>query len=161
MTPPPAPPRSGEGSSPPSRSGKGAGGLGQNPTIGGLLLWKDKQNYLRLDKGIRGKHEINFSGCIANKDLIIGRGRLVSERAYLRLERVGNCVNALCSADGEAWFTAGGVEFPVEDPVEVGVHAIGMIDRTIYHGAYPEGTAIRFEGFELWGSESGGYPIGR
>jgi hypothetical protein len=25
-----------------------------------------------------------------------------------------------------------------------------MIDRTIYHGAYPEGTAIRFTGFEVW-----------
>jgi hypothetical protein len=36
------------------------------------------------------------------------------------------------------------------DPVEVGVHAIGMIDRTIYPGAYPEGTAIRFERFDLW-----------
>jgi hypothetical protein len=60
-------------------------------------------------------------------------------------------VNALCSADGEAWFTVGGVAFPVEDPVEIGLHAIGNIDRTIYHGAYPEGTAIRFEAFEVWG----------
>ncbi|MBI1926353.1 hypothetical protein HYR99_19175 [Candidatus Poribacteria bacterium] len=30
-------------------------------------------------------------------------------------------------------------------PVEVGLHAIGAIDRTIYHVAFPEGTAIRFE----------------
>jgi hypothetical protein len=34
----------------------------------------------------------------------------------------------------------------------VGLHAIGMIDRTIYPGAYPEGTAIRFECFALWGN---------
>jgi hypothetical protein len=31
----------------------------------------------------------------------------------------------------------------------VGLHAIGAIDRTIYPGAYPDGTAIRFEASEL------------
>jgi tetratricopeptide (TPR) repeat protein len=153
VTSPPAPLlETGEGSKTPSPlagEGRGEG----NPSIGGLLLWKDKQNYLRLDRGARGKYEINFSGCISNKDLIIGRGRLVAERVFLRLERIGNRVNALCSADGKAWFTVGQVEFPVDDPVEVGLHAIGMIDRTIYHGAFPEGTAIRFEGFEIYGDE--------
>jgi hypothetical protein len=34
--------------------------------------------------------------------------------------------------------------------VEVGVVAIGSIDRAVYPGAYPEGTAIRFESFDLW-----------
>lgn len=59
-------------------------------------------------------------------------------------------MSALCSADGGAWFTVGCVEFPAEDPVAVGLHAIGNIDRRLYPGAYPEGTAIRFERFELW-----------
>jgi predicted ATPase len=123
---------------------------GQKPTIGGLLLWRDKENYLRLDRGTRGKHEISFQGCLENKDMILGRGRLMAERVFLRLERLGSRVNALCSADGHAWFTLGHIEFACEDPVEVGVHAIGAIDRTIYPGAYPEGTAIRFESFALW-----------
>jgi class 3 adenylate cyclase len=69
----------------------------------------------------------------------------------LWLERLGEHVNALCSADGEEWLSAGQVEFPVEDAVEVGLHAIGNIDRIVYPGAYPEGTAIRFERFEMWG----------
>jgi tetratricopeptide (TPR) repeat protein len=123
----------------------------EKPAIGGLLLWKDPENYLRLERGTRGEHEISFQGCLGNKDIVIGRGRLLSERVHLRLERLGPRVNALCSADGMDWFTLGFVEFPVEDPVEVGLHAIGMIDRTIYPGAYPEGTAIRFESFRLWG----------
>jgi regulation of enolase protein 1 (concanavalin A-like superfamily) len=122
----------------------------EKPAIGGMLLWKDKENYLRLDRGISGAHEISLVGCVGNKDVIIGRGRLPTERVFLRLERIGSRVNALCSADGQAWFTAGHVEFPVADPVEVGLHAIGNIDRTIYHGAYPDGTAIRFESFQLW-----------
>jgi hypothetical protein len=42
------------------------------------------------------------------------------------------------------------VPFPGADPVQVGVHAIGNIDRTVYRDAYPDGTAIRFESFRLW-----------
>jgi class 3 adenylate cyclase/two-component SAPR family response regulator len=130
------------------------------PAMGGLLLWRDKEYYLRLDWGTRGPHQVSLQGrsgsqvsvrgWLGQKDVIFGRGRLPAERIYLRLERRAGTVRALCSADGRSWFTVGQVEFPVEDPVEVGVHAIGQIDRLIYPGAYPEGTAIRFESFELW-----------
>jgi len=123
--------------------------LPDRPSIGGLLLWKDKQNYLRLDRGTRGPHEISFQGCVDNKDLVIGRGKLPSERIFLRLERQGGRANALCSADGLVWLTAGSAEFAVDDPLETGLHAIGAIDRLIYPGAYPDGTAIRFESIEL------------
>jgi tetratricopeptide (TPR) repeat protein len=125
------------------------------PAIGGLLLWRDNENYLRLDRGTRGPCEISFQGCLGNKDVMIGRGRLESSessgRVYLRMERTGDRVRALCSADGAAWFTVGHVEFAVEDPIQIGLHAIGMIDRTACPGAYPDGTAIRFESFTLWG----------
>jgi hypothetical protein len=134
------------------------------------VLWKDKKNYLRLDRGATGEHGILFTGCLENQDLLIGRGRLpidksasqqisksldqqigeTSGRVFLRLERVGKRVNAFCSADGENWFTVGHVEFPVEGPLQVGLHAVGNIDRAVYRGAYPDGTAIRFKSFELW-----------
>jgi hypothetical protein len=127
---------------------------GQAPTIGGLVLWKDKENYLRLDRGAIGERDIYFGGCLDNRDLLIGRGRLPpggsSGRVFLRLERVGDRVSALCSVDGETWFTAGTVTFPAANPVQVGVHAIGQIDRTVYHGAYPDGTAVCHESFCLW-----------
>jgi regulation of enolase protein 1 (concanavalin A-like superfamily) len=122
----------------------------EKPAIGGLLLWKDRHNYLRLTWGAYGMHQLVFGGCIAKEDLIIGRGRLPTERILLRLERRSSRVNALCSVDGESWFTVGHSEFPVEDPVEVGLHAIGSINRILYPGAHPEGSAIRFESFELW-----------
>jgi len=136
------------------------------PGIGGLLLWHDKENYLRLDRGTRGTREISFQGCIGNQDLIIGRGRLAigdsefgdsgtrnlkDAAVWLRLEQVDDRVRALCSADGKAWFSVGQIDFPTTGPLQVGLHAIGMIDRTIYHGAYPDGAAIRFESFQLWG----------
>jgi hypothetical protein len=139
----------------------------QKPAIGGLLIWKDEQNYLCLDTGVLGEREILFKGCLENRDRVIGRGSLPfgsvphrdrpgdgqdepTGQIVLRLERVEPYVNALCSADGQTWYTVGRVEFSVPDPVEVGLHAIGNIDRTIYPGAFPEGTAIQFESFYLW-----------
>jgi hypothetical protein len=120
------------------------------PTQGGILLWRDKEHYLRLDRGALGTHEITFQGCLSNTDVFIGRGRLTAERIFLRLERVGERVNALCSDDGEQWFSVGHVDFPADNPVQIGLHAIGMIDRLIYPGAYPDGTAIRFESFTVY-----------
>jgi class 3 adenylate cyclase/tetratricopeptide (TPR) repeat protein len=119
------------------------------PAIGGLLIWKDARNFLRLERGTNGEHEITFRGRIDNQDLRTGRGCLPAARVFLRLERLRDRVNALCSADGEEWFTVGHVAFAVEDPVEVGLHALGAIDAFVYPGAYPEGTAIRFESFGL------------
>ena len=56
----------------------------------------------------------------------------------------------MCSADGKQWFSVGKIDFPATDPVEVGLHAVGWIDRTIYPGAFPDGAAIRFELFQLY-----------
>ncbi len=115
------------------------------------MLWLDEQNYLRVDRGLRGAQEIAFEGCLANKDVIVGRGRLAvgDGRVLLRLERMGDRMRALCSADGEQWFSVGSVRFPVEAPLQVGLHAIGSIDRTIYRGAFADGTAIRVESFQI------------
>jgi hypothetical protein len=104
----------------------------------------------RLDRGMWGRGEIFFGGAVANEDIVVGRGCLDSEQIFLRLERSGDEVRALCSQDGEHWLTAGQIHFPAEDPLQTGLHAIGHIDRTIYPGAYRDGTAIRFEAFQLW-----------
>jgi tetratricopeptide (TPR) repeat protein len=133
--------------------------LDDRPAIGGLLLWHDDENYLWLDIGRFERRDVAFGGCLENRDRVIGRGLLpegpapgwaVGEPVTLRFEVTGDRVDALCSLDREQWFSVGHATFPVDKEAQVGVHAIGMIDRTIYHGAYPEGTAIRFTGFEVW-----------
>jgi tetratricopeptide (TPR) repeat protein len=120
------------------------------PAIGGLLLWQNREHYVVLERGHWGAADIAFRGCLDNQDLYLGRGRLPAERTWLRLERRGSRVRALCSADGHAWFTAGEVAFPWREGEQVGVHAIGMIDRTIFPGAFPAGTAILFASFGVW-----------
>jgi hypothetical protein len=134
------------------------------PTVGGILLWQDKENYLHLARGVFGEQDVSLRGCLDNRDVIVGRGQLPAheraggrtdtpadraKRVFLRLERIGERVQAFCSADGKRWLTVGHATFPDAGPVRVGVHAIGSIHRTIYHGAYPDGTAIRFESFWL------------
>jgi predicted ATPase/class 3 adenylate cyclase/regulation of enolase protein 1 (concanavalin A-like superfamily) len=119
------------------------------PGCGGLLIWIDQDNFLHLDRGSRGRREITFRGWIGNREYLIGRGRLASERAVLRFERVGKRINAFCSSDERNWLSIGHAELPVGN-VQVGIYASGAIDRTIYHGAYAEGGAARFEVVQLW-----------
>jgi hypothetical protein len=143
---------------------------GKAPSSGGLLLWSDAENYLRLDVGTGGGREVFVGGCIQNVDLVAGRGRLplaalgdeslgyatslMSGKVYLRLERSGARVQALCSRDGATWYLVGQVHLDVPNRLQVGLYANGNIDRLIYPGAYPDGTQICFRGFQMWGGEA-------
>jgi hypothetical protein len=62
----------------------------------------------------------------------------------LRLERAGGKVRALCSREGREWLTLGSTDFPI-GPSQIGVFAVGQIDRSVYPGEHPDGGAIRIE----------------
>ena len=125
------------------------------PAIGGVLIWLDKRNYLRLDRGTRGPGEVSLQGCIDNEDVVFGRGSLLGERVWLRLEHAGDTVRGLCSADGDVWYSVGKVDFPAVGQIQAGIFAASNIDRTVYHGAYRDGTAIQFESVTMWEAEDG------
>ena len=98
------------------------------PTVGGLLVWKDENNHIRFERGMHGMHgknEIGLSGSVEGKWDYFGRGMLVSETVYLRLERMGDKFSAYCSSDGENWLICGEVSFHAEEPIQVGIHATG------------------------------------
>ena len=97
------------------------------PSVGGLLVWKDEGNYIRFERGMHLENEVNFSASIQGEWGRFGRGRLPSEILYLRLERKDNIFSAYCSDDGENWLTCGYVDFPADDPIKVGIHAIGGV----------------------------------
>ena len=133
----------------------------EKPQMGGLLVWKDRDNFLRFEKGVHGQDEVRLHGYVDGKYQVAGRGLLCrgsasvparDEESYLRLEREGEQFSAYCSVDAkiESWATCGKLTLPLKDPIQVGIHAIGTIDRTIYCGAYKEGTATVFRDFKLW-----------
>ncbi|MBM3210970.1 DUF1349 domain-containing protein [Candidatus Poribacteria bacterium] len=96
----------------------------ETPTIDGLLIWKDSDNFIRFDKGMLGTNEIGLSGNIDGNWDHFGRGMLISDTIYMRIEKIGDILSAYCSKDGESWLTCGEVSFPVEGPVQAGIHAI-------------------------------------
>ena len=139
----------------------------EKPQMGGLLVWKDRDNFLRFEKGVHGQNEVRLHGYVDGKYQVAGRGGSVETQAkacyskpatpgdgdegiHLRLEREGEQFSAYCSENGENWFTCGKMAFPVDDPIQIGIHAIGLIDRTIYCDAHKEGTATVFRRFKLW-----------
>ncbi|HLF88698.1 MAG TPA: adenylate/guanylate cyclase domain-containing protein [Anaerolineales bacterium] len=121
------------------------------PTIGGLLVWLSEKYWFCLEVGGRGTDDILLRGFMNYSDLVFGRGQIKGDRIFLRLERRGHWLSALCSADGENWLHAGGCELSTIEALHLGLHAIGHINRLVYPAAYAEGTSILFNEFWLWG----------
>lgn len=115
------------------------------PSVGGVLIWKDEENYIRFERGMHGKDEIRLLGNVQSERAHFGRGMLTSDILYLRLERIGDRISAYCSSNGENWMTCGEVDFSAEDPIQVGIHAIGSVGL---RGAYMD-TATRFDYFKV------------
>jgi tetratricopeptide (TPR) repeat protein len=125
---------------------------GSKPAIGGLLVWLSDKYWFCLEVGGRGVHEIALRGFMNNNDFVFGRGQLKVKKPILRLERRGHWLSAYCSGNGKKWLYAGGCELSTGEPLHLGVHATGHINRMVYPGAHTEGTAIRFKEFWLWGN---------
>jgi tetratricopeptide (TPR) repeat protein len=123
--------------------------LPDRPALGGLAVWKDTNNFLVLERGGFGQAEVSFRGRVGGEDRVAGRGRLASAAVWLRLERRGNILRALCSPDGTSWWGLGDMETALGPEVQAGVYASGWIDRSFHIGVFPEGSAVRFRAFRL------------
>lgn len=128
---------------------------------GGLLLWLNEDNFLRLALGLRGPLDLAFEGCLQGQNLQAGRGLLPEpanpgQALLLRLERRGEQVQALCawqpreSAAPLRWYSAGRATFPAAGGLLAGLHASGWIDRLARPAAYPHGALVRFGWFEIY-----------
>jgi hypothetical protein len=118
--------------------------------MGGLCLWGDTGNFLRLDRGALGPGEVSLMGCIAGQDCMVGRGRLPGSTVTLRLERRGVHVRGLCSVDSQIWWLVGECEWPWQGCVAVGPFVVGLIDRTLYPAAPPHGGGLQFSTVQIW-----------
>jgi DNA-binding SARP family transcriptional activator len=112
---------------------------GVDRIFAGLVVWQNELHFARLEwqRRFRGGPIVEFEGCFGGPWDAIGRGCLAGESVWLRLERVGETLRALCSIDGRHWLTAGTACLPRAESEQVGIGAI------VEHG---EGPAC-FEGF--------------
>jgi hypothetical protein len=119
------------------------------PHIGGFVLWKDELHYITLIVGGHGEGDIVLAEHRDFKERPVGRGYLAADRITIRLDVHDGEVEALCSVGGDAWLAVGRTAFDAEH-AQVGLVAIGSIDRTVYPGIFPDGAAIRFEDIQVW-----------
>ena len=94
--------------------------------------------------------------CSAVSDMTPAIGDLVvwmDQRNYVRLDTgaLGKAQVFFLACIGGREATAGETVLPFAGSPQVGLLAVGRIDSTIYPGPHLEGTAIRFESFQLWG----------
>ena len=70
---------------------------------GGLLVWKDEGNYIRLDRGIRFRSELALTGAIDGDYTTVAREFVDADPLWLRIERAGSLYRAYYSLDGKQW----------------------------------------------------------
>ena len=105
---------------------------------GGLLVWKNANRFLRLEK-TSGPHafrgDVRFERHVGRSFNLRGRGaglRNVRE-LFLRLERRGNQFSSFASADGIQWKSCGQTNVGMGEATDVGLHALcpGNIPPTL------------------------------
>jgi regulation of enolase protein 1 (concanavalin A-like superfamily) len=112
---------------------------------GGLLLWSDAQNYVRLERAGMNRNGVNESS--ATLELRSG-GRpsatapvpLGEQDTYLRMERSGNQVRGWVSPNGRKWTRLEPLEATFPAKVRVGIAAVN---------AAREPLSVRFEDFQV------------
>jgi predicted ATPase/class 3 adenylate cyclase/DNA-binding SARP family transcriptional activator/regulation of enolase protein 1 (concanavalin A-like superfamily) len=114
----------------------------QESHTAGLLLWASDQDYLFFGKGEPAVYEVRLGVCRHGQRQTIGRGWLPGPDLYLRLERLGDRVTALCSNDGQQWQTCGEAPFSPAGELSIGFHVACPASRSA-------GSVARFKGFRL------------
>jgi len=119
----------------------------QGVKFGGLLAWQDECNFTRFDVS---SSSVWYEGCVyhgANVDsrfIHPGIHPFQADEIWLRLERKGDRFTGYVSSDGENWYRCGWADIPMEDPIQVGIHA--LCPRS-------PATSTRFEYFRIYRPE--------
>jgi hypothetical protein len=92
----------------------------------GLLFWQDEQHFVRLEVRRRPWEPaaVYMEAIVAGRFRQIGRGRWERRPARLRIERLGDEVRGLCSANGKEWWSCGSVRIPRSESEQLGIAAI-------------------------------------
>jgi class 3 adenylate cyclase/tetratricopeptide (TPR) repeat protein len=123
---------------------------GGGTAVGGLGIWVDRRNYVRLDRGATGAGAVCLSACVDNREQLIGRGRLDGQYMRLRLERAGQEASALCSTDGGRWWSIGRLPFPVDGPAELFLFVDSAVRPELYPVSFAAGAGLLFSNLTVF-----------
>jgi DNA-binding SARP family transcriptional activator/regulation of enolase protein 1 (concanavalin A-like superfamily) len=122
--------------------------LGQHVDLhAGLLVWQDEQHWVRLELWAANREgaAVHMQAFLAGQFRSIGRGVCDRRPMWLRVERQGQEVHGLCSADGMQWLTCGVARLAQGEKEQVGL-------AVIWKGP---GSLAWFDTFLLWGGAHG------
>lgn len=108
----------------------------------GILVWKDSDNYLRLDRvyaGVGGgvMQAVDLSGEYLDSWHYYGSAAYANTTTYLRLERTGCNFTASYSSDGVSWTFLDTASFPgLEDPVQIGLFVLDEWQNNPIHADF-------------------------
>jgi regulation of enolase protein 1 (concanavalin A-like superfamily) len=77
---------------------------GPDRWCGGLLVWKDEDNFVRLDRGIFFRNDISLAASSDGEYVSVAHEFVQADPVWLRLARAGSTYTASYSQDGERWF---------------------------------------------------------
>jgi len=94
----------------------------------GILIWKDSDNYLRLDRLLHrgGEQVVDLSGEDKGLWSYLAETPYNYTISYLRLERMGDMFTASYSKDGVSWMSLYRTSFPLGDPVSIGIFVLNQ-----------------------------------
>lgn len=124
---------------------------------GGIVIWKDQNNFLRLERAYRyGHQQILFIGMING---VWSMRNVLNIPAinptYLRLERKGNIYSGYYSKDGKSWNFIDNITLNVYDPIQIGLYVVNRFNP----GVTVSFDYFRiFRDFELQYSQPKSYP---
>jgi regulation of enolase protein 1 (concanavalin A-like superfamily) len=119
--------------------------------VGGLLVWADDRNFARLELAPSGistsvwyAGSVYYGAIADGKFIHPGVHLFEAEPAWLRLERKEDRFTGYVSSDGENWYRVGWADIPMQDPIQVGIHALCLQSSA---------TSTRFQYFRIYRPE--------
>ncbi|MCW4023766.1 MAG: DUF1349 domain-containing protein [Candidatus Bathyarchaeota archaeon] len=124
-----------------------SGDFSQSGFRGGLLIWKDTDNYMRLEKW--GTNQVLMYG-VLDGTVSYQQGTLPDSYnpLYLKLEKSGTTITGSWSSNGIAWNTVKSYTFNAADPVQIGLFAIN-VGSTTFNAEFDYFHIVPGEIFEL------------
>jgi regulation of enolase protein 1 (concanavalin A-like superfamily) len=112
---------------------------------GGIFVWQDSDNYIRLERGaVIRRNKVGTFAIFEEREWgargAVNNGKLDPGTAYLRLQRRGNRILGYTSKDGKNWARLDPIETSWGPKLKVGLDAVNSGNEPFQ---------VRFENFEF------------
>jgi regulation of enolase protein 1 (concanavalin A-like superfamily) len=101
----------------------------------GILIWKDSNNFLRLDRAVGASNSQRIVFIMSKDggwdpiDVVLSSNL---NPTFLKITRSGNVFSGYYSSNGLDWISIGEKSFPASDPIDVGLDVVNVYHEGIF-----------------------------